>query len=168
MREHPQKLSLRLSSRFPTAQQKRVSRWAKSKTRRRTEKELQEYVLSKNSNKNVQMWMNVQLLESVLKLASIDSGPTNATASTATKRSLNWDPYHAFLAGKKKMSDLSPWMVSISDLSFHAGPSNRPLQGRRWETEPDICSQDRHAQAWPGQVANLEEFFWVNICIVGC
>ena len=50
----------------------------------------------------------MQLLESVLKLASIDSGPTNATASTATKRSLNWDPYHAFLAGKKEMSDLSP------------------------------------------------------------
>ena len=68
-----------------------------------------------------------------------------------------------FWLEKKKMSYLLPWF--ISDLrqnreSFHAGPSNRALQGGSGETEPDICSQDRHAQAGSGQVENFENSIW--------
>ena len=39
------------------------------------------------------------------------------------------------------------------------GPGNRAMQGARGATESDICSQDRHAQARPGQV----EFWKLNL-----
>ena len=94
------------------------------------------------------MWMSVKLLESVLKLASIDLAPTNATASTATKRSVRWEILIMHFSN----------CLSISIL-MDPGPGNRAMQGARGATESDICSQDRHAQARPGQV----EFWKLNL-----
>ena len=56
-------------------------------------KRMQKYLLILKFNNNVQTWTNVQLLESALKHASIDSAPTNVTASTATKRFSKWESY---------------------------------------------------------------------------
>ena len=89
------------------------------------------------------MWMSVKLLESVLKLASIDSAPTNATASTATKRSSQWEIHIMFFS-----SCLS---VSIFDGSRtrQQGDARRERGDRVWYL---LTRQTCASSTWTGRV----------------
>ena len=50
------------------------------------------------------------------------------------------------------------WLKKLRTVFFHLGPSNRALQGKGWSAKPDVCSQDRHAQAWSWQVTKFGKF----------
>ena len=59
-----------------------------------------------------QMWTNALPLESVHKLASIDSAPTNVTVSTATKRSFQWEILIMFFQSLIRHLDLNQFLTS--------------------------------------------------------
>ena len=71
------------------------------------------------------------------------------------------------LFGRTKMLHSASHLLMIEkvkDRFFHLGPSNRAMQGKGWSAKPDVCSQDRHAQAWSWQVTKFGKFgqYWLS------